>query len=111
MYGRQHHTIHVERINLMCLKIPMLQCLVKIHQAKKQAKKQPKKVPEVPEVKEGKALSMTRKCCHSRVYHKAMKAALLDGKEKKEAKDIARKAGTKFYEDYDVAYCQAAAGA
>ena len=121
MYGRQHHTIHVERINLMCLKIPMLQCLVKIHQAKKQAGRKVKqlseKVPEAKngdtdgEVKEGKALSMTRKCCHSRVYHKAMKAALLDGKEKKEAKDIARKAGTKFYEDYDVAYCQAAAGA
>ena len=74
---------------------------------------------KVPEAKNGdtdgdgsgevKALSMTRKCCHSRVYHQALKAALKGGKAKKDAKDIARKAGKKFYEDFDKSYCKAGA--
>jgi DNA-binding protein YbaB len=106
----------------MCLKIPMLQGLVKIHQAKKQGGRKVKQLSEkVPEAKSGsklmtslidgrksgEALSMSRKCCHSRVYHKALKAALNDNKTKADAKDLARKAGKKFYEEFDVSYCKA----
>lgn len=109
MYGRQHHTIHLARINLMCLKIPMLQGLVKIHQVKKPKNEKPKKVKQQvsEKAKSGSELSMTRKCCHSRVYHKALKAALLAGQTKADAKDLARKAGKKFYEEFDVSYCKA----
>ena len=95
----------------MCLKIPMLQGLVKIHQVKKPKNEKPKKVKQQvsEKAKSGSELSMTRKCCHSRVYHQALKAALNDNKPKTEAKDIARKAGKKFYEEFDVTYCNAGA--
>ena len=69
----------------------------------------PKKVKQQvsEKAKSGSELSMTRKCCHSRVYHKALKAALLAGQTKADAKDLARKAGKKFYEEFDVSYCKA----
>jgi hypothetical protein len=108
--------------------------LVKIHQAKKQGgdkkkkkkekkekkekKKKKEQVPESPSRlmtsltdgrKKGEALNMSRKCCHSRVYHQAFRKAIAGGKGKIDAKDIARKAGTKFYEEFDKSYCKAGA--
>ena len=93
----------------MCLKIPMLQGLVKIHQVKKPKNEKPKKVKQqVSEKAKGRSeLIMTRKCQHSRVYHKELKKQLLAGQSKADAKELARTAGRKFYEEYDVSYCDA----
>ena len=87
----------------------MLKGLVKIHQVKKPKNEKPKKVKQQgsEKAKSGSELSMTRKCCHSRVYHKALKAALLAGQTKADATFLARKAGKKFYEEFDVSYCKA----
>ena len=95
----------------MCLKIPMLQGLVKIHQVKKPKNEKPKKVKQQvsEKAKSGSELIMTRKCQHSRVYHKELKKQLLAGQTKENAKDLARKAGKKFYEEFDVTYCNAEA--
>ena len=85
--------------------------MVKIHQVKKQKNEKPKKVKQqVSEKAKGRSeLIMTRKCQHSRVYHKELKKQLVAGQTKANAKDLARKAGKKFYEEFDVSYCNAEA--
>ena len=83
--------------------------MVKIHQAKKQKKEKPKNLKQQvsEKAKDRSELIMTRKCQHSRVYHKELKKQLVAGQSKADAKELARTAGRKFYEEFDVSYCDA----
>jgi len=76
-------------------------------EAQKAKKKAKGVAKEVEGVAKEKGLSMTRKCCHSRAWHKAYDKAIGEGQSILEAKARAKGAGQACNEQWDLDYANA----